>query len=69
MHYAATLSVMGIEEVAVVLPLEAVPAFDPDNPPPNAYRVEKEVQPGWIRQEDGSFKPPPEVTQPDNPST
>lgn len=60
MQYAATISIMGIEEVAVVLPLKAVPAFDPDNPPRNAYLVPEEVGQGWIKQEDGSFIAPPE---------
>ena len=60
MNYANTTLINGVETVAVVLPLDLVPYFDPSNPPqPNTYGVPDEVEPGWIKQGD-AFVPPPD---------
>ena len=58
MKYANTVINNGVEVVLVTLPLEMVPAFDPSQPPPQAYAVDDEVQPGWIKQPDGTFRAP-----------
>lgn len=47
----------GIEVVAAILPLDLVPLFDPDNPPPHAYIVPDNVEQGWQRAIDGTFAP------------
>lgn len=58
MNYANTYIRGGVETVAVVLPLSAVPGFDPENPPQaNTYGVPDDVQVGWEKQPDGSFAP------------
>lgn len=58
MRYANTILIGGLETVAVVLPLSAVPQFDPANPPqPNTYAVPDEVEVGWVR-EGGAFVAP-----------
>ena len=50
MKYASTQIVGGVERVVVVLPLEIVPSFDPNNPPKeNTYAVPDHVQVGWVR--------------------
>ena len=63
MKYASTMTNNGREVAVVVLPLEAVPLFDPLNPPqPNTYGVPDEVEVGWVRNLDGSWSPPPPPT-------
>lgn len=57
MKYASTMITNGIERVVLVLPLSAVPAFDPGTPPPQTYAVPDDVQVGWAKQADGSFSP------------
>lgn len=60
MKYASTMLVAGVETVVVVLPLSAVPLFDPENPPQeNTYGVSDEVQVGWVKNVQGGFEPPP----------
>lgn len=60
MKYASTFVSNGVERVVVLLPLSAVPGFDPENPPQeNTYSVPDEVQIGWIKQ-GGQFISPPE---------
>jgi hypothetical protein len=49
MLYANTAYADGRETVVTVLPLSAVPGFDPANPPPCAYPVPDDVQPGWTK--------------------
>lgn len=59
MKYASTYTENGVERVVVILPLSAVPGFDPANPPQeNTYGVPDEVQLGWIKQ-GGQFVAPP----------
>ena len=59
MKYAHTLIDNGVETVAVVLPLEIVPGFDPENPPQaDTYGVPDEVQVGWVKDSSGKFVPP-----------
>jgi len=48
MKYVNTSHINNRETVVVVLPLSAVPHFDPDNPPPGAYCVGDDVQKGWV---------------------
>jgi len=67
MKYANTVINNGVEVVLVTLPLEMVPAFDPSQPPPQAYAVDDEVQPGWIKQPDGTFRAPTAADQPAQP--
>ena len=67
MKYANTVINNGVEVVLVTLPLEMVPAFDPDQPPPQAYAVEDAVQPGWIKQPDGTFRAPTPADLPAQP--
>lgn len=58
MKYASTFTHDGTERVVVLLPLSAVPGFDPANPPQeNTYAVPDEVQLGWIKQ-GGQFVAP-----------
>ena len=59
MKYANTfINNAGVEVVATVLPLSAVPFFDPKNPPQeNTYGVPDYVQVGWAKQPDGAFAP------------
>ena len=59
MKYANTfINNAGVEVVATVLPLSAVPFFDPKSPPQeNTYGVPDYVQVGWAKQPDGSFAP------------
>jgi hypothetical protein len=60
MKYANTIIKNNLETVAVVLPLEAVPLFDPENPPqPNTYGVPDDVRVGWIKDGDIFIPPPP----------
>ncbi|MFT3964111.1 hypothetical protein [Propionivibrio sp.] len=57
-QYASTRLVDGIERIVVVLPLEVVPGFDPEEPPqPNTYGVPANVKVGWEKQVDGTFAP------------
>lgn len=50
MKYANTLVIDGKERVVVVLPLDVVPGFDPENPPQdNTYGVPDDVEVGWIK--------------------
>ncbi len=59
MKYASTYTENGVERVVVILPLSAVPGFDPANPPQqNTYGVPDDVQIGWIKQ-GGQFVAPP----------
>ena len=67
MKYANTVINNGVEVVLVTLPLEMVPAFDPGQPPPQAYAVADEVQPGWIKQSDGTFRAPTPADLPAQP--
>lgn len=67
MKYANTVINNGVEVVLVTLPLEMVPAFDPDQPPPQAYAVSDEVSPGWIKQPDGTFRAPTPANLPAQP--
>ena len=67
MKYANTVINNGVEVVLVTLPLEMVPAFDPDQPPPQAYAVADEVSPGWIKQPDGTFRAPTPADLPAQP--
>ena len=67
MKYANTVINNGVEVVLVTLPLEMVPAFDPGQPPPQAYAVADEVQPGWIKQPDGTFRAPTPADLPAQP--
>ena len=59
MKYANTfINNAGVEVVITVLPLSAVPFFDPKSPPQeNTYGVPDYVQVGWAKQPDGSFAP------------
>lgn len=58
MKYASTFVYPDeAERVVIVLPLTAVPGFDPENPPARAYLVPDEVEVGWEKQSDGSFAP------------
>lgn len=60
MKYASTFIHGTIERVEVILPLSAVPGFNPLNPPqPNTYGVPDEVQVGWVKVGDGFVAPPP----------
>lgn len=59
MKYASTFTDNGVERIVVILPLSAVPGFDPDNPPQqNTYGVPEEVQIGWIKQGAQFIAPP-----------
>lgn len=59
MKYAATDLINGVETVVMVIPLGAVPGFDPTNPPQeNTYGVADAVQVGWIKQGAGFVQPP-----------
>jgi hypothetical protein len=59
MKYANTIKLDdGREIILVVLPLTSVSAFDPGNPPEQAYQVDDEVQPGWQRTPDGGWAAP-----------
>lgn len=57
MKYASTAIDGDKEKIVMILPLEQVPAFDPENPHPQTYGVDDDVQIGWIKDADGSFKP------------
>ena len=59
MKYANTfINNAGVEVVATVLPLSAVPFFDPKSPPQaNTYGVADDVEVGWEKQSDGTFAP------------
>ncbi|CAG9252426.1 hypothetical protein BDI4_340058 [Burkholderia diffusa] len=64
MKYGCSAAFNGVESLLVVLDLSAVPHFDPSAPPPNAYGVPDDAQPGWIvtHAADGSVSfaaPPP----------
>jgi hypothetical protein len=60
MKYANTAIVNGLERVVMVLPLEAVPQFDPENPSQECtYGVPDEVQVGWVKDGDTFIPPPP----------
>lgn len=60
MRYASVMDVGGTETVAVVLPLSAVPLWDPRDPRPGTYLVPDEVCKGWIRRGDTFVPPPPQ---------
>ena len=65
MKYASTFTDNGVERIVVILPLSAVPGFDPDNPPQeNTYGVPDEVQLGWIKQGTQFVAPPPPPIRP-----
>ena len=64
MKYASTAITGGIERVVVVMDLNLVPLFDPENPHPQTYVVEDDVQIGWIRDSTGKFIAPPPADQP-----
>lgn len=59
MKYANTfINNAGVEVVATVLPLSAVPFFDPKSPPQaNTYGVPDDVEVGWEKRPDGTFVP------------
>jgi hypothetical protein len=58
MNYASTAMAQdGTEAIAVILPLDAVPLWDPQNAPQGTYLVPDDAAPGWVRQSDGSFVP------------
>lgn len=63
MKYACSATFNGVESLVVVLDLSAVPQFDPDAPPVNAYAVPDDAQPGWIvthgADSSVAFTPPP----------
>jgi hypothetical protein len=62
--YANTIIKNNLETVATVLPLEAVPLFDPENPPqPNTYGVPDDVQVGWVKEGDVFVPPPPPTVE------
>jgi len=68
MNYANTITKNGVETIAVILPLSAVPLFNPDKPPqPNTYGVPDEVQVGWVKDGD-VFVPPPPAPEPPPPT-
>jgi len=53
MQYVNTALINGFETVVTVLPLDAVPGFNPDiAPQSNAYIVDNIVQVGWVLQND-----------------
>lgn len=59
MKYASTINNNGVETIAVVLELDAVPGFDPENPlQSNTYGVNDDVEIGWVADGAGSFVPP-----------
>ena len=62
MQYVSTFIENEIEKVVVILPLERVPAFNPENPFPQTYAVPDEVQIGWIKDASGNFIEPPANT-------
>lgn len=65
MKYASTMMIEGTETVVVVLPLAAVPFFDPASPPQdNTYAVPDNVQVGWVVDGAGGFVTPPHVMIP-----
>jgi hypothetical protein len=49
MKYACTAIRHARETAVMVLPLSAVPGFDPERPHPDTYGVPDEVEAGWIR--------------------
>lgn len=59
MKYASTYTDRGIEVVLTVLPLSAVPQFDPETPvQPNTFGVPDVVEIGWVRDAaTGDFRP------------
>lgn len=59
MKYASTVVNNEVEKIVVILPLDQVPAFDPENPPAGTYLIDDYVQIGWIKDADGSFQAPP----------
>jgi len=62
MQYASTFTHDGTERVVVLLPLSAVPGFDPANPPQeNTYVVNDNVQIGWVKINGEFVAPPPTV--------
>lgn len=65
MKYASSIMHDGVETIVVVLPLSAVPFFDPENPPqPNTYAVADAVDVGWIKDASGRWVPPSEPPPP-----
>ena len=56
MKYASTAITSGQEKVVVILSLEQVPGFDPENPHPQTYCVSDDVQIGWIKDGNGTFR-------------
>jgi len=59
MKYASTFINNEIEKVVVLLNLDQVPQFDPENPHPQTYVVEDSVEVGWIKDDTGKFIAPP----------
>lgn len=59
LKYASTAEKNGVETIVVVLPLAAVPGFDPNNPmQPGTYGVPDNVQVGWVRDGNGGWVEP-----------
>lgn len=70
MKYASTITDNCVERIVVILPLSAVPGFDPANPPQeNTYGVPDEVQLGWIKQGGQFVASPPRSAKPTPKST
>lgn len=59
MKYASTTIANDREEVVVVLPIDSLSGWNPDNPPPGTYAVPDEVCVGWVRDGDAFIPPPP----------
>ncbi|MES2587022.1 MAG: hypothetical protein V4536_08895 [Pseudomonadota bacterium] len=58
MKYASTIKSGATETIVLILDLSHVPLFDPENPHPQTYAVDDDVQIGYDKQEDGSFIAP-----------
>ena len=49
------------EVIVVIKPLDEVPGWDPDAPPPSTYLVPDDVEIGWVLDtSNGTFAPPPD---------
>jgi Domain of unknown function (DUF4376) len=57
--YASTRMIDGVETVGVVLPLDMVPMWNPDEPLPHTYLVNDQVEVGWLKKIDDTFSAPP----------
>ncbi len=58
MQYASTVINGSQEKIVVILPLSSVFAFDPENPHPQTYGVDDDVELGWIKDASGKFVAP-----------